>query len=96
MSTTFPSSSRKSITLTEQDQRDLELLRHTASIRDSLDGGPTEHASEAALIRAVFSVGLEKVRSEIDSLGYEQLARDTEVASHRNVLRERTRRTMGN
>ncbi len=96
MSTTFPSRSRKSITLSERDQRDLQLLRHNAPVRESLDGDLTESTSEAALIRAVFEAGMNQVRSEMDARGYEQLAQDPDIASHREVLRRRTRRTMGN
>jgi hypothetical protein len=90
---------RPSLPLTEQDERDLEVIRSTpAYLRALLDkvtpgeDVPADGLTESALIHAIFEAGLRTVRDDVQASAYakwgDERARDT--AARRQAARRRT------
>jgi hypothetical protein len=74
---------RSSLPLTAQDEADLALIRSSEELRAAFAGllaGSDARAllhdspSEAALLHAVFALGLARIREEVDAAGYAELA----------------------
>gem|GEM_PF-2205380 len=91
MATTLPRNQRKMLSLSNDDIRDLAVIRRAPEALRAA-GGSSEARSEAAVIRAIFEIGLERVREESDAEGYAVLARDGEQVEHDAAMRRRTRR----
>ncbi|MBM7788983.1 hypothetical protein [Tenggerimyces flavus] len=89
---------RASVPLTERDVADLKVLRDRESawqqlLREHL--GVSEFNSDAAILHAVLTLGLERLRDEALAKGYAKLAASYESADEREyvaALRRRTRR----
>ncbi|MFZ5870585.1 MAG: hypothetical protein ACOYXW_08690 [Actinomycetota bacterium] len=92
-----PVTRRPSLPLTEQDERDLELIRTSPRYRAALanlSGTPDEamtSVSEAALLHAVFAVGVDAVRVAAQEAGYAELAaqQSSESSARRAAARRR-------
>ena len=87
---------RPSLPLSERDERDLALLSSSPLHRDALVRLSGEDVadfsvSEAALLHAVFEVGLTAIREATEEAGYAQLAADqaAEAARHHADARRR-------
>lgn len=86
---------RPSLPLSAQDERDLALLSSSSLHRDALvrlsGEDLDDDVSEAALLHAVFEVGLTAIREATEEAGYAQLASDQAVAAieHRAEARRR-------
>ena len=88
---------RPSLPLTERDERELRLLATSTAHRDALvrmsalEEAATE-ITEAALLHAVFEIGLARIRDEVEETGYEQLAAQQAAAGERDAQRTASRR----
>jgi hypothetical protein len=98
MTTVTPNSytpKRMSLPLSAQDQLDLALIRdsieHASILTDEPQPG---RMSDAALIHAVFEIGLRHAREEADAAGYAALASDPEWIANQAAQRA-NRRTTG-
>ena len=92
MTNTIPRVTRKTISLTREDVRDLQLSRSAPAALLRVSSSTVRGQSEAAIIRAVFEIGLERVRSESDAAGYAELALDPEQVEFDTAMRARARR----
>lgn len=80
-------SRRLPVPLTEHDDAELALLRADSHLEDVV--GLTRDASDAALVHAVFELGLRQVREARLDLAYRALAVEYDDASAREVARRR-------
>jgi hypothetical protein len=80
---------RLPVPLTERDDDELAAMRadFTPALRNLLGLG--EHPSDAALVHAVFDLGLRQVREAQRDLAYEQLAVAYDNDAARRVARRR-------
>ncbi len=92
-----PVVSRKTLPLTERDERALALLRSSAEQLDALSrlsggGALTPDASESVLLHAVLEAGLAAVRAATQDVGYAQMAAqlaDESAERHADARRRR-------
>ncbi len=87
---------RPSLPLTERDERDLALLSSSPGHREALERlsgleAPSS-VSEAAMLHAVFEVGLATIRSAVEEASYALLAAEQAgaAAQYRAEARRRT------
>lgn len=79
---------RLSLPLSAQDERDLQLLRESRSARQQLPEA-VAGGSDAALVHAVFAVGLRSVKEQVAFEVYREMATDVDHVreAHANRLR---------
>jgi hypothetical protein len=88
---------RPSLPLTERDERDLALLvsseahRHALAKMSAIEAATSE-LTEAALLHAVFEIGLAAIRDEVEETGYAQLAAQRAVDAEEHLKRTESRR----
>jgi hypothetical protein len=84
---------RPSLPLTEQDERDLAMLREASEYREALTriSGEEfdERTSEGVLLHAVFEAGLQCVRESAERSGYAALAADEREQVERRAIARR-------
>ena len=88
---------RPSLPLTEQDERDLLLLRHDPAYRKALaglsgEGVESAETSEAALLHAVLAAGLNAVRLAAEAEGYAAIAAQQAIETPQRRAAARRRR----
>jgi hypothetical protein len=81
---------RQSVTLTARDLADLAMIRNSPEARRAV--GVTEDVSEAALLHALISRGLQHAREAAELAGYAALAADPEEQAIEGALRASRRR----
>jgi len=84
---------RKSLPLSDQDRKDLAVLRQSAAHREALEQltgvQVVENLSDAALLHAVLEAGLRTVEHRVEAAGYAQIAADSKASRRRAVARRR-------
>ena len=90
---TTESAARKSLPLTERDQLALSILRssptHLAILGELAGTAVSETSSEASVLHAVWEVGIQTVREQVEAAGYAQMAADREASKGRAIARRR-------
>lgn len=85
--------SRKSVTLDEQDKRDLAALRRSKDRLDLLSRlaatEVTQDSSEAVVLHAVVSAGIKAVEEASEAEGYKEVARQMDGPARKAVARRR-------
>lgn len=84
---------RKSLPLTPSDVDHLAMLRASAEHREALSdlagSVVSERSSEAALLHAVWEVGMKAVQERVEEEGYAQLAEERDTSRRKSVARRR-------
>lgn len=88
---------RTSLPLTEQNERDLSKIRESSSYQMALEQLSDikiskVKMSEAALLNAIFEVGIAAVQQKAELAGYAEIASslsEVELKQHRNESRRR-------
>jgi len=84
---------RKSLPLSSSDVDHLAMLRASAAHREALSdlsgSAVPESSSEAALLHAVWEVGMKAVQDRVEEEGYAQMAEDRDTSRRKAVARRR-------
>jgi hypothetical protein len=84
---------RKSLPLSDRDQREINMLRGSGQRRAVLSHlaaeDVSEDSSEATVLRALVEAGLRAVNHEMEARGYAELATDYTERERRRVARRR-------
>lgn len=84
---------RKSLPLSELDQRRLATLRrsagHRKALEELLDARVSHSVSEAALLHALMTAGLKAVEERVEADAYAQLAEQMDPSTRKALARRR-------